>query len=154
VNEPFGDAAVIAEIIDRYSAVLRAVHARTAPDWSGLDLTMPQLKVLLTLATAGPASISAVARELRVGLPAASQLVDRLVEQGHVQRREDPTDRRRTIASLSPTALALVTRLREGSREVMEGWMRRMDRADLEQLSRGLVALAEVAGRAETEALP
>jgi len=118
--------------------VLRAIYAGATTDWTGLDLTMPQLKVLLALAAAGPVSIGTLARELRV-------------EQGHVERREDSSDRRRTIASLSPAAAALVARLREGSREVMEGWMRRMDRADLERLARGLAALAEASGRAESE---
>jgi len=150
MREQFSDSDLIAAIVDRYRAVLRAIHAGTAADWAGLDLTMPQLKVLLALASVGPISIGAVARELRVGLPAASQLVDRLVEQGYVERREDPADRRRTIASLSPAAEALMARLREGSQEVMEGWMRRMDRADLERLASGLTALAELAGRAES----
>jgi DNA-binding MarR family transcriptional regulator len=149
MREQFSDSDLIAAIIDRHRAVLRAIHAGTAADWAGLDLTMPQLKVLLALDSVGPISIGAVARELRVGLPAASQLVDRLVEQGYVERREDPTDRRRTIASLSPAAVALMARLREGSREVMEGWMRRMDRPDLERLASSLTALAEVAGRAD-----
>ena len=60
MREQFSDSDLIAAIVDRHRAVLRAIHAGTAADWAGLDLTMPQLKVLLALDSVGPISIGAV----------------------------------------------------------------------------------------------
>src|SRR5918993_4174925 len=51
------------------------------------------IQVLIAL-TRGPRSVGQLAEELGVSPPAATQLVDRLVEHGMVNRHSDPEDRR------------------------------------------------------------
>ena len=51
------------------------------------------IQVLIAL-TRGPRSVGQLAEELGVSPPAATQLVDRLVEHGMVGRHNDPEDRR------------------------------------------------------------
>jgi DNA-binding transcriptional ArsR family regulator len=55
-------------------------------DWQSLNMTMAQLKVLITLSFKGPAAISKVAEALSISHPTASHLVDRLVQTGLVER--------------------------------------------------------------------
>jgi DNA-binding MarR family transcriptional regulator len=69
------------------------------------------MPALLAVATAGPLSVSDLARRLGLGLSTASATVGELSRAGLVERSEDEHDRRRTIV-----------RLPEGHREVIAGW--------------------------------
>src|SRR5215471_18496050 len=119
--------------LDLYRTALRALHELGAPAWYEVELSLAQLKALFTLVDAGSMPIGGVAARLKIGLPAASSLVDRLVDQGLVERREDPMDRRRTLAE--PTA----------AREALRAWLEQMEHDDLEALVRGLTAMVAVA---------
>jgi MarR family transcriptional regulator, organic hydroperoxide resistance regulator len=132
--------------LDLHRDLGRLLHEHGAPVWQQTELTVAQLKALFTLADWGPTPIGGVAGRLRIGLPAASSLVERLVEQGLVQRREDRVDRRRTLAETTEEGRALAERLRQGSREALRIWMERMQSDDLEALVRGLVALVAIGG--------
>ena len=118
-------------LVDRgltlYRDLSRVLHERGAPAWLQTELTFAQLRALFTLADYGPTPIGGVAGRLGIGLPAASSLVDRLVEQGLVQRREDPFDRRRTLAQTTGAGQALSQRRRQGSREALRAWLEQMD---------------------------
>src|SRR5215831_2155800 len=115
------------------------------PAWLQVELTVAQLKALFALVDGGPMPIGGVAARLSIGLPAASSLVDRLVDHGLVERREDRHDRRRTLAEPTAAGEALAQQLRQGSREALRAWLERLDRDDLEALTRGLAAVARAA---------
>ncbi|MDH2430569.1 MarR family transcriptional regulator [Sphaerisporangium sp. TRM90804] len=68
-------------------------HDRSMP-LLALSLTMQQLKVALILAHRGSVSGQELAHALGTGLGTVTGIVDRLVAQGLVARREDPDDRR------------------------------------------------------------
>ena len=132
--------------LDLHRDLARLLHEHGAPVWQQTELTVAQLKALFTLADSGPTPIGGVAARLRIGLPAASSLVERLVEQGLVRRREDRADRRRTLAETTEEGRALAERLRQGSREALRTSMERMQSDDLEALVRGLAALVAISG--------
>lgn len=67
-----------------------------------VSLSLSRLKTLSFLAGTPDASLSALAEHLLVGVPTASRLVDELVEQGLVDRRSDPDDRRRLLLRSTP----------------------------------------------------
>ena len=132
--------------LDLYRTAVQALHLSGAPAWVDVELSVAQLKALFALVDGGPTPIGGVASRLRIGLPAASSLVERLVDHGLVERREDRLDRRRTLAEPTDAGQALAQRLRQGSREALRSWMERMDHEDLEALVRGLAAMVAVAG--------
>lgn len=74
-------------------------------------LTYVQFSVLMRLHHGHPCGVSDVGEQLGVSRAAASQMVDRLVHMGLVERREDPHDRR--VRRLTLTA--------QGRRMVAEG---------------------------------
>src|SRR5690242_16399217 len=62
--------------------------------WARVDLTMPQLKVLLLLGRHGSAPVSWLASRMDVSPPNITGILDRLEQRGWVARSGDPQDRR------------------------------------------------------------
>ena len=58
------------------------------------DLSMPQFGILMRLYHGEVCGISEISRHSGVTNAAVSQLIDRLVEKGLIERSEDPIDRR------------------------------------------------------------
>jgi len=71
-------------------------------------LSMPQFSVLMRLHYRGGCGISDISEHLGVTAAAASQLVDRLVQGGMLERVEDPQDRRAKQVTLSTKGRALI----------------------------------------------
>ena len=130
-----------------YRKLHRALLTSTTRKWRDLDISMQQLRALFLLRDEEEASVGRLAELFGIGLPAASLLADRLVRAGYVERRDDPTDRRRVLLSLTRVGTRLVTDLREGSQTLMRRWMSSLSPEDLAALTRGWHALAEVASQ-------
>jgi MarR family transcriptional regulator, organic hydroperoxide resistance regulator len=135
-----------AQALELCTGLVRALHEHGDEAWQQVDLTLPQLRCLFAIARRGPLPMGGVARTLGVQLSTTSSLVDRLVEAGLVQRRDDPRDRRRTLASTTEAGAALVRRLRQGSLETLQGWLEAIPAEDLGALVQGLEAVARAGG--------
>jgi DNA-binding MarR family transcriptional regulator len=89
-----------------------------------LDLTTPQMKVVLLLFLNGPTNMSALASGLGVSLATTTGVVDRLVERNMLTRDELKEDRRVVLCRLSQEGHALVNRMwtsaRARVRELLE----------------------------------
>ena len=81
--------------------VFQATWSGWCDQWMHLDLTLAQLKALFRLYAVPPARMSELASALGVSLPSCTSLVDRLVQQGMVERRQDADDRRLVLCELS-----------------------------------------------------
>jgi DNA-binding MarR family transcriptional regulator len=82
-------------------------------------LSMPQVLLLYRLYYQGQCGVSDIADHLAVTNAAASQSIERLVQQGLLERSEDPNDRRAKQIALSPAGRALM----EESIEARVRWM-------------------------------
>jgi DNA-binding MarR family transcriptional regulator len=97
---------------------LMALHA---PEFTTLDITMAQAKLLYVLMAAGELSLSQTAAQLGVAISTASGAVDHLVDLGLVDRSEDPANRRQIRVSVSATGREVLEQMREFStRQFME----------------------------------
>jgi DNA-binding MarR family transcriptional regulator len=81
-------------------AALRLAYGLRAPA-TRYGLTPSRLAALVILGKQGPMRVGDVARELNIAVPSASRLLDVLAESGFVERRDDPTDRRAFLVSLT-----------------------------------------------------
>lgn len=150
----------VQEALEAQRAIYKAVLGLNSDDWLSLDLSMGQLKTLVTLTARRGMTVSEVAEALGVGKPAASMLVDRLAHHNYITRHEDPDDRRRTVVTPTEAGEELVTRLRQsGGDQAMYRWIRQMEPDDLAAFTRGIRALAAIVardteGRRATGALP
>jgi DNA-binding MarR family transcriptional regulator len=119
-----------------------------------LDVTMPQMKIMLTLYINGPTRMSVIASELDVALPTATSLVDRLVEKRFVLRENQVDDRRVVLCRLSEEGQKAIGRVWESSRIRCQELLENMDinklrmLADvLEDMLKSAGAIPEAAGR-------
>jgi DNA-binding MarR family transcriptional regulator len=122
-----------------WTALLQAAE----PVWSGLDLTISQLKGLIFLEARGEHSVSGIADALGMGRPSASILVEQLVQLGLVRRTEDSGDRRRALVALSPEGMDLTARFHRGDEQRMREMFAQLADGDLRALGQGLHALTE-----------
>ena len=99
-------------------AALRLAYGLRAPA-TRYGLTPSRLAALVILGKQGPMRIGDVARELNIAVPSASRLLDVLAESGFVERRDDPTDRRAFLVSLTADGARILEDVRaEGIQEL------------------------------------
>lgn len=130
--------------------VFAAINRDAGPELLSLDLTMGQFKAMATVTMYGPQPVGELGRRLGLSEPAASLLVDKLVELGLAVRERDPQDGRRTLVTATPAAEELAARLREGREEHALRWLGALSDDELDALTRGYRGLLRVA--AETAA--
>jgi len=93
--------SMIDEIIQAQHDLQRSFADDRANPLFHSQLTMSQLKLLLMLHHSGGSGGQELARSMGVSLATLTGIIDRMVSQGLVTRREDPTDRRVRIIELT-----------------------------------------------------
>ncbi len=134
--------SLIHEITQAQKAIFVEHQAAATPAWLDLDLTIGQIKAIFMLEARGSMTVGQAASDLGIGKPAASILVDRLVQARLVDRTEDSVDRRRAIVRLTTQGEELVARLYQGRQELMMESLVRLRDEELEALLIGSRALA------------
>lgn len=115
-----------------------------APEpWLDLDLTLKQLKVLLILDAQGPSRPSVIAAAIGVSAASATGVLDRLSEQGCVERTADPDDRRALLVQLTTTGARIVSDLQTAGQQRLSESLSEMTDEDLRALHQGIAALVE-----------
>jgi DNA-binding MarR family transcriptional regulator len=115
------DQTSLEQPTERATALLRELYGmilqRSAGEMMAVmcaaGLSMPQMVALHLLRKCGSYTISALADKLGLSLAATSHLVDRMVQQQLVIRREDALDRRQKQVAIAPGGLALLDQLLE-----------------------------------------
>ncbi|GCF09180.1 MarR family winged helix-turn-helix transcriptional regulator [Dictyobacter arantiisoli] len=131
--------------LDTYAQIANMLQRTTLPHWLTLNVSMAQLKVLFVLLQKGSTTIGKIANALDIGLPTASHLVERLVRAGLVQRREDPTDRRQMLTSLTATGQEYIDFMQSSHQAQLAHWLNLMSEDDLQAFTRSLQALIRTA---------
>lgn len=71
-------------------------------------LSMPQFSILMQLHHKGPFGMSQISERFDITAAAASQLTEKLVQGGYIERTEDPNDRRAKLIQLTPKGVDLI----------------------------------------------
>jgi MarR family transcriptional regulator, organic hydroperoxide resistance regulator len=109
-----------------------------------LDLTYNQYKTLLTVADRGEGTLGDLARELAVTMSSASQMVERLVGQGLIDRRQDADNRRQVRIRLTERGEELIAELRQGILAEYRKLLARLPEEEQEDLVRSLETIARI----------
>jgi DNA-binding MarR family transcriptional regulator len=98
------------------SRALVAIAARSLAD-QDVEVTLPQYRALVVLASRGPQRVVDISSELGVDPSTGTRLCERLVRKNLARRHRSSTDRRVVRVSLTPTGRALVADVTARRRE-------------------------------------
>ena len=108
-------------------------------------LSMPQFSILMQLHYKGPCGMSEISERFDVTAAAASQLVDKLVQSGYIERTEDPSDRRAKLLKLSTNGAKLVDDGIQERYRWMDDLVSKLSATDQTKISEALSILTEAA---------
>lgn len=137
-----------AELVASIQALTIAISARAIPavlePLLRTKLTIQQLRVLSLVVTMPAGATGAqLARDFGVSMATTSKLIDRLVEQGMLERRPDPDDLRVRRLHATPLGRAVVRELMAARPELGEDVLAELELDDLRALERGVRAVSE-----------
>jgi DNA-binding MarR family transcriptional regulator len=144
-----------AELIERILQLGEKAFRELIPilptEWLQLDLTMPQLKVVLLLFMNGPTRMSDIASALGVSLATATGVVDRLVERDIVVRESQPEDRRVVLCRLSEKGQKMIEGLWQLARDRLKELLEVVATSQLQLITEALEALLEAGEATRTD---
>lgn len=109
------------------SQILLNVHQQHLSD---LDLTLPQAQVLRVLRHSGSVPTGQLAAALRISAPAVTQLTDRLLRKGLIDRQSAAGDRRTVLVALSGKGRRLVDQFRKRRCEIFSSALDQLTEAE------------------------
>ena len=112
-------------------------------------LSMPQFSILMQLRYRGTCSVSDISDRFDFSAAAASQLVDKLVQAGYLERAEDPTDRRAKLLSLSAKGEELINQGIEERHRWMDDLVGTLSVEDQKKVADALAILTKAAQQLE-----
>jgi DNA-binding MarR family transcriptional regulator len=144
------EPALDVEAVMAAARVLVAVSARSVAEVDDV-VSLPQLRVMVMLASCGALNLTAVARGLGVHSSNATRACDRLVAAGLVERRDDPADRRNLVLELTEQGKLLVERVMDHRRAAIADVLSRMPPVNRPALVPVLQAFAAATSKLQDE---
>jgi DNA-binding MarR family transcriptional regulator len=118
-----------------------------------VGLTMPQMYVMLYLYFKGPSKMSKLISSTQGSKTAASQMVQRLVEQGLVERSKVPGDRRARSVRLSEKGCLLIKDITRTREERLKRLDEELSEVEKEEITHALRILNDAVFRIQKESL-
>jgi len=112
----------------------------------GDRVTLPQLRVLMLVATRGGLNLGALAESMGVHPSNASRACDRLVDAGLLARNESVLDRRNLTLELTSEGQSLIDELISRRRSAISTILERLPESRRRTLANAMLAFAEAAG--------
>ena len=109
-----------------------------ASEFAEVDVTMAQAKVLYVVMAAGQLRMSELAGRLGIAASSATEIVERLVELGLLERAADQGDRRQVVITATPAAVDLLERFRELNQRQLRELLGRLDADELAVVEQSL----------------
>ena len=125
---------------------LMAAHAA---EFTTLDLTMAQAKLLYVVVAAGELSMSEIAQRLGVTVSTASGAVDHLVGLGYLARADDPANRRQVQVSITRLGAETLDQVRELGQRQLQMLLEPLGDSDLEIIERATRIMADALSTAD-----
>ena len=132
------------ELVVRIAELSESLAAKSQPEPEDFametDLTLPQIRILYFLSR-GPKRITEVSQAHGRALPNTSNMIERLVKKGLVQRVPDPNDRRVALARLTNEGQQAAEAMARSNFVIVENLAMALSIAELEVVVRALEIL-------------
>jgi DNA-binding MarR family transcriptional regulator len=135
-------------LVEALLGASRALVSITARSLSAVneEVTLPQFRSLVVLATAGPQTVSALADRLAVHASTMTRMCNRLVTRGLVVRAPSAVDRREVVIALTTMGTSVVEAVMSARRRELDDVVRRMGDDDRVAVIVALHKFTEAAG--------
>lgn len=142
------DQTVDVDLVEAFLSASRALVAVAARSLAAghVDITLPQHRTLVLLASRGPQRISDLAELLGVNSSTATRHCDRLQRRWLVQRDRSTDDRRSVRVSLTDAGLRVVEQVTRARRREITAILRAMPAQSRQPLLAALRGFADAAG--------
>jgi DNA-binding MarR family transcriptional regulator len=138
-GDPFVDSLL------RASRALVAITSRSLSAVNN-DVTLPQFRSLVVLATAGPQTVSALADRLAVHASTMTRMCNRLVTRGLVVRAPSAADRREVVIALTTMGTSVVEGVMTARRQELDRVVHRISDDDRAAVIAALNTFSQAAG--------
>ncbi len=133
---------VIEKVIKCRRHVNHFIREGSVESWINLNLTIPQMKCLCYISRHGKTNLSGLAAGIHVTPANVTGIIDRLVEQGFIDRIPDSADRRVLWLSVTEKGAAQLSVLREGKSGKMRQLLECLSDKELSIVSQAFDILA------------
>lgn len=142
------DSSQFTEVVRDWVEVFMRHEMREFIQFSKLTgMSMGQLGTLMRLYHHGVCGVSDLGDYLGVTNAASSQMIHKLVEQGLLERTEDPNDRRNKLITLSPSGKKQVHEIIAARHTWMEDLASHLNLEDQQTIIFALISLTQAAQR-------
>lgn len=143
-----------AEQVDAVMLATRVLVAVSAQSIAAIEdqVTLPQFRVLVMIASWGPQNLRTVAEGLGVHPSNTTRTCDRLVAAGFLSRRDNPADRRNLVLELTANGRELVEGVTRLRRDAIAAVLARMPRHSRDMLATALTGFADAGGEIDIDA--
>lgn len=124
-----------------HGLVMAEVFQHLAGALHGGEMTFSQLNALFRLYNTGPQTVAAVAKGADLSPAAASRMVERLVQAGLVERREDTVDRRQKRIEVTAEGIARLRTLQRVTADTYRSLLSEAPEEKLKDLATALAAM-------------
>ena len=139
-------------IVGLVEDIYKALRVKSLPpEWVHLDLTMPQLKILLLLYTDEQATVGHLASLLSVSMSTTSGLLARLERRGLIERERVERDRRLVVCRLTVEGERVASRLWELGRIKIAQLLRPLSAEQMRVVAQALEMIRESARTLDNE---
>lgn len=133
---------IIERVIQSRRRVNHFIREGSVESWINLNLTIPQMKCLCYISRHGKTNLSGLAAGIHVTPANVTGIIDRLTEQGLVDRIQDSSDRRVLWLSVTEKGESMLANLREGKSGRMRELLERLSDKELDIVSDAFDILA------------
>jgi len=136
---------MVARVMAAFEALQQRLMALHAIEFTNLEITMAQAKLLYVVTAAGELTMSETAQRLGITVSTASGAVDRLVDLGLLERADDPANRRQVRVSVTEIGRRSLEQLQELNTRQLRELFQLVSDEELEVVERATLILAKAA---------
>ena len=144
---------LIERFVELVEGINQQMHSRPLGEWSELELTMPQMRILCLLRQ-GPQRMGNIAAGLGSSLSSATSIVERLVEKGLVERAPAPEDRRVVLCRLTAKGAGEVERFWRIERQSIVEMVKPLTTAQLQTVVQAIELLYQAGNQPSAPTTP
>ena len=128
------------EIMDTAPQIMQAIRMEMRRGRAS-NISIPQFRTLRFIQRNPDSALSTLAEHLGLTLPSVSKLVDGLVKQKLITRKESTADRRRLTLMLTTAGASIVDAARAGARANLATKMAGLSNAELQTITTAMLLL-------------